>query len=80
VGVSKPDPAIYSLALGALGLRPDEVAMLGDSLPADIAPARQAGLTTVWIRGDRVFGPADERAADFVAAGLAEALGLCEGM
>jgi HAD superfamily hydrolase (TIGR01549 family) len=77
-GLRKPQPAIFSRALEQLALPAAEVAMVGDSLAADIAPAKQLGLTTIWIRGDRVFVAADERAADHVVSSLPEALQICD--
>lgn len=50
VGVSKPDERIYRLALEALGCPPQEVAMIGDRLDLDIAPARRLGLLAVRVR------------------------------
>jgi putative hydrolase of the HAD superfamily len=79
VGVRKPDPEIFQIALEALELEPGEAAMIGDSLPSDIMPAKALGLTTVWIRGDRVFGKGDEAAADHVVHDLAEALAALDG-
>lgn len=52
VGVRKPDPRIFSLGVEALGLKPDEVVVVGDSIDKDIVPARQAGCHTVWFRGE----------------------------
>jgi putative hydrolase of the HAD superfamily len=43
VGVVKPDPEIFRLALERLGLAPAEVVMVGDSPSADIAGARAIG-------------------------------------
>lgn len=51
VGVRKPDPAIFALGVEALGLRPDEVLVVGDSFTKDILPARSLGCHTVWLRG-----------------------------
>jgi putative hydrolase of the HAD superfamily len=78
-GCRKPEPAIFQLALDALGVAPRAAAMVGDSLASDIAPAKALGLTTVWIRGDRVFVRADESAADHVAGDLAAALAALRG-
>jgi FMN phosphatase YigB (HAD superfamily) len=50
VGVSKPDPAIYELALAQLGVRPEHALMVGDRLDNDITPAARVGLATAWIR------------------------------
>lgn len=76
-GVAKPDPAIFRLALERLGGAGKSAAMVGDSLVSDIMPAKALGLTTFWIRGDRVFGRGDEGAADHVVGSLVEALERC---
>jgi putative hydrolase of the HAD superfamily len=57
VGLSKPDPAIFSLALNLLGLPPEAVAFVGDSYNQDIRPAQEAGLTTIWLRNDAMSAP-----------------------
>lgn len=51
VGVRKPDPAIFGLGVEALGLAPDEVLVVGDSLRKDILPAESLGCRTAWIKG-----------------------------
>ena len=52
VGIRKPDPRIFLLGVEALGLRPEEVTVVGDSLDKDIIPAREAGCQTAWLRGE----------------------------
>lgn len=52
VGVRKPDPQIFSLAVGRLGIPATEVLVVGDSFGKDIEPARQAGCQTVWFKGE----------------------------
>lgn len=49
VGVAKPDATIFGLALDELGIGPEDVWHVGDSLQTDVAGARAAGLTAVWI-------------------------------
>jgi putative hydrolase of the HAD superfamily len=49
VGVSKPNPAIFTAALELVGCRADEAVMVGDSWIADIAGARAAGIRPVWF-------------------------------
>jgi len=49
VGVAKPDPRIFRMALEGLGARPDETWMVGGNFEADIRPAAALGLSTVWI-------------------------------
>lgn len=51
VGVRKPDPAIFRLGVDALGLAPEEVLVVGDSLRKDILPAESLGCRTAWLKG-----------------------------
>lgn len=51
VGVRKPDPAIFRLGVEALGLAPEEVLVVGDSLRKDILPAESLGCRTAWLKG-----------------------------
>ena len=51
VGVRKPDPAIFGLGVDALGLKPEEVLVVGDSVSKDIVPARALGCATACIQG-----------------------------
>jgi HAD superfamily hydrolase (TIGR01509 family) len=73
-GVRKPDPSIFHLTLARLGVQPGEAAMIGDSLGNDIEPAKQLGLVTVWLAGDRNYAGGAEAAADHVVPTLAQAL------
>lgn len=69
VGVSKPDPRIFHLALEALGAHPAETVMVGDTWDADIVGAQGVGLTPVWIRrpGFTMSSPADASPVTTVA-------------
>jgi len=50
VGVSKPDPAIFGIALAALGVPASETVLhVGDSLRYDVAGALAAGLQPVHL-------------------------------
>jgi putative hydrolase of the HAD superfamily len=49
VGIEKPDPAIFRLALDALGVEPGAAIHVGDTPGADVAGARAAGVTPVLI-------------------------------
>ena len=51
VGIRKPDPAIFALGVKRLGLKPKEVAVIGDSYKKDIFPAKQTGCRTIWLKG-----------------------------
>ena len=73
VGVRKPNPQIFTLGVEALGLKPEEVTVVGDSIDKDIIPARKAGCQTVWIRGEQwTDDPVDETQADRVIDDLNE--------
>jgi len=58
-GISKPDPAIFRIALDRLGVTPDAAVMLGDSWAADIVGAARAGIRPVWFNPLRKPRPAD---------------------
>jgi putative hydrolase of the HAD superfamily len=49
VGVEKPDPAIFRIALDALGLAPDDCLYVGDTVHFDVNGARAAGLRPVHL-------------------------------
>ncbi|MBF0510367.1 MAG: HAD family hydrolase, partial [Deltaproteobacteria bacterium] len=51
VGLSKPQPEIFELALNKLQLSPDRVIFVGDSYERDMIPARELGMKTVWLKG-----------------------------
>ena len=51
VGVRKPDPAIYALAVERIGLAA-EACVFVDDLPGNLKPARALGMATVVHRGD----------------------------
>jgi putative hydrolase of the HAD superfamily len=46
---AKPDPAVYAHALDALGARPAEAVMVGDSLRNDVDGPVAAGLRGIWL-------------------------------
>jgi HAD superfamily hydrolase (TIGR01549 family) len=49
-GYRKPHPRIFEIALSNWGYLPDEIAMVGDRLDADISGARPLGIYTIWIK------------------------------
>jgi putative hydrolase of the HAD superfamily len=49
VGVEKPDPRIFAIALERLGLSPDEALYVGDLYEVDVLGARAAGLEVILI-------------------------------
>lgn len=73
VGIRKPDPRIFTLGVEALGLHPEEVVVVGDSIDKDIIPAKTAGCQTIWFKGQGwTDDPVDESIPDRVITSLEE--------
>ena len=73
VGIRKPDPRIFTLGVEALGLTPEEVTVVGDSMDKDIIPAKKAGCHTVWFKGEGwTDDPVDESIPDKIITDLNE--------
>ena len=49
VGINKPQPEIFRIALERNGVTADEAVMIGDSYNSDIAGAKAAGIDQIWI-------------------------------
>jgi putative hydrolase of the HAD superfamily len=85
VGLAKPDPALFRLALERGGVAADEALMVGDSLRADVEGAEAAGLRGVLLlrpRQDADDHPTpaiDVPAGTTVIGSLAELPGLVRG-
>ena len=63
VGVAKPDPRIFEVALAraGAGIRPSEVVHVGDMLSTDVAGARAAGITPIHFDPFRACRARDHR-------------------
>jgi HAD superfamily hydrolase (TIGR01662 family) len=49
-GYMKPHPKIFEHVLGEMRIDPNETAMVGDSLRADVEAAQALGMTAIWRR------------------------------
>jgi 2-haloalkanoic acid dehalogenase type II len=49
IGVLKPDPRIYQVALERLGVGPAETVMVGDNWQADVLGALAVGIRPIWL-------------------------------
>lgn len=50
LGISKPDPRIYALALEGMGIqKPEEAVFVGNDPVEDIRGAHRVGLKTIWM-------------------------------
>jgi FMN phosphatase YigB (HAD superfamily) len=56
-GISKPDPAIFAIALARLRAGAGEAVMIGDSWAADVQGARAAGIHAIWFNPDGLPSP-----------------------
>lgn len=68
VGVEKPDPRIFHIALGQMGLAPDGVDYVGDLYEVDVLGARAAGLRPVLLDPDGLHAERDVVRAPDVAS------------
>jgi putative hydrolase of the HAD superfamily len=69
VGVEKPDPRIFALALERAGVAASEAAYVGDLYSVDVVGARAAGIEPVLLDPGGCWGPRDcRRAPDVLAA------------
>ena len=57
VGVAKPDPEIFRLALTKAGTVAEETVMIGDSWRSDVVGARNTGIRPVWFNRFHVSRP-----------------------
>ncbi|HXR64638.1 MAG TPA: HAD-IA family hydrolase, partial [Ktedonobacteraceae bacterium] len=48
LGIRKPHPEIFKYALGKLSVLPEEAAMVGDNLKADIGGAKELHMLGIW--------------------------------
>jgi putative hydrolase of the HAD superfamily len=72
VGVEKPDPAIFQMALEALGLNAAEAVFVGDNPRRDIKAAKSLGMKTVWLRGSGETPFSDPSETDWTIGSLTE--------
>lgn len=75
VGVQKPDPYIYEVALQKNkqqipDLQKEEVIMIGDSYTSDIAGAKAAGIDSIWIVGNCTPTEQQRKDATYVVSSL----------
>lgn len=78
VGVRKPDPKIFTLGVEALGLKPEEVLVVGDSYSKDIIPAEKAGCQAIWLKGKGWTQEEDDTLHPNIVSNLDEALQFIE--
>jgi putative hydrolase of the HAD superfamily len=65
VGVEKPDPRIFTFALDALGVGPEDCVFVGDTVALDVRGAEAAGITPLHLDP---YGFCDEADHDHVTS------------
>lgn len=51
VGVEKPDPEIFRMAVREIGVPAHACVVVGDSYDRDIVPGKAVGCGTIWVKG-----------------------------
>ncbi|MEJ5350857.1 MAG: HAD family hydrolase [Melioribacteraceae bacterium] len=72
VGIRKPDPKIFELALNKLDIRPNDAVMIGDSYNNDIVPAKSVGCKTIWINNKGWSVTQEIKSADIIIKSIME--------
>jgi len=77
VGIKKPDPRIFQIALDKLNLLPSETIFVGDNPVLDVAGSRAVGLRGIWLncRGDQ---PPKDISCPETITSFDQVIGLCE--
>lgn len=74
VGVEKPDPRIFGMALERAGVGPSEAVFVGDLYSIDVLGARAAGLSAILLDPGSCWGDRDCSTVPDVAAAVDLAL------
>ena len=69
VGINKPQPQIFEIALARNGITADQAVMIGDSYSSDIAGAKAAGIDQLWIHEGET-----EETATYIVPNITEIL------
>ncbi len=60
MGYMKPHPKIFEYALNEMKVAPEETAMVGDSLRADVEASQALGMTAIWRRNRKHDPPHED--------------------
>ncbi|HTJ56733.1 MAG TPA: HAD family hydrolase [Devosiaceae bacterium] len=74
VGLRKPDPAIFELAVASLGVGAASTLFVGDNPEVDIVGGAKAGLQTAWFRNGLAWPEGLEPRADVDIDSVSEIL------
>lgn len=71
----KPSPVLFRRAMAQIGAEPTEILFVGDTLAADILPAKALGMATAWVGPHAHPHPAADLTSRSLLALEAELLG-----
>ncbi len=72
VGISKPDPDIFRMALEKLDRHPENTIFVGDSYERDVVPAQRMGMKAIWMKGPNPRLPENPAPPDGCISSLVE--------
>lgn len=75
VGIKKPDPKIYEIALSEINQQASDVWFVGDNPATDLLGGYRMGMTTVWVEGHHDWMDASF-SADYTVENISEMLTL----
>jgi HAD superfamily hydrolase (TIGR01549 family) len=75
----KPRPEMFTAALALLGLGPDEVIHVGDSLSSDVTGALRLGIPVAWVNRSRRPAPSTGPRPTYEVSNLRQLLPLLDG-
>lgn len=81
--IGKPSPAFFQVALDDMGLKKEEVLMIGDDIDSDIGGAQQAGLRAVLVQTGKyreAYAAASAIRPDHIIASVADLPALLASM
>lgn len=76
-GLRKPDKRIFQSIAGKMGVKVEECAFVGDHPINDVKGAKEAGMTSIWLRGDGYSVPDH---ADAIIDQLPELMGVLRNL
>ncbi|WP_240322734.1 HAD family hydrolase [Austwickia chelonae] len=50
LGFGKPDPRVFAYACAAVGVPPEDVLCVGDTIGTDVVGARRSGIRVLWLQ------------------------------
>jgi len=71
--IGKPSPAFFEMAISDLGLRADEIVMIGDDIESDIGGAQNMGMHGILVRTGK-FRPEDLEKSDIKPDGVIDSI------